>query len=132
MRWSINRIMANVVYRFINLEDQMRNVPLATKHPNLNDYMPVNIDAWESSPGSIPLFGRRISDGESGPLSRYSFSHEAQACYLLSKSLDDTRLAARSEIHSITASLQDFLKRLMDPATGTWGTFCGATSMTIR
>lgn len=61
----------------------MRDRPLATRAPRLNDYMPVNIDAWESSPSTVPLLERRICDNNSGPLSGYSFSREAQACYLL-------------------------------------------------
>jgi hypothetical protein len=125
--------MTNLVTRFINLEDQMHDRPLACKPPAPDDYVPVNIDAWESSSGTIPLLEQRLSDGENGMLSCYSFSREAQACYLLSKTLDVTRRGMRScDIHPITASLQDFLMRLMDPAVGTWGTFCGATSMTIR
>lgn len=111
----------------------MHDRPLATKGPGLNDYMPVNIDIWESSPSTVPLLERRVGDGKSGPLSEYSFSREAQACYLLGETLNIALTApGTSELHMITASLQDFLKRLMDPATGTWGTFCGATSMTIR
>jgi hypothetical protein len=111
----------------------MRDRPLASDPPGPDDYMPVNIDAWELCPGTVPLFKQRLSDGETGPLSSYSFGREAQACYLLSQTLAVTRLGMRScDIYPITARLQYFLKRLMDPETGTWGTFCGATSMTIR
>ncbi|KFX90886.1 hypothetical protein V490_06225 [Pseudogymnoascus sp. VKM F-3557] len=118
--------------RFINLEDQMRDRPLATRAPRLNDYMPVNIDAWESSPSTVPLLERRICDNNSGPLSGYSFSREAQACYLLGETLNIALTAPEtSELQMITVKLQDFLSRLMSPTSGTWGTFCGATSMTI-
>jgi hypothetical protein len=111
----------------------MHDRPLATKGPGRKDYMPVNIDAWELSPSTVPLLERQICDCESGPLSGYSFSREAQACYLLGETLNVARMAPGiSDLNMIRASLQDFLRRLMDPATGTWGTFCGATSMTIR
>lgn len=111
----------------------MRDRPLATQHPNLNDYMPVNLDAWESSPNTVPLVEGQIFNCGSGPLSRFSFTREAQACYLLGQTMTVSRTESTlSDLHSATMDLQNFLKRLMDPATGTWGTFCGATSMTIR
>jgi hypothetical protein len=48
--------MAKIVNRFINLEDEMRDRPLASKHPSLDDYVPANVGAWESSYNTTPLF----------------------------------------------------------------------------
>ena len=125
-----------IVDRFISLEDEICDLPLASKHPGLDDFEPVNIDAWENSFYTKPLFERRLSDRCSGPLSPDSFGCEAYACYLLSQTLDRRRQGdASSHVRAAAAPLEDFLSRLMDPSTrnlGKMGTFCGATSMTIR
>jgi hypothetical protein len=121
------------VDRFISLEDQMRDRPLASQHPTLNDYLPVDVNAWESSPNTVSLLGPRLDDGSMGLLGLDTFGREAQACYLLSQTLElrHQRIDTRN-VQTIATSLQRFLNLLMDPATGTWGTFCGATSLTIR
>lgn len=118
--------------RFINLEDQMRDRPIASRHPNLDDYTPVNVSAWESSSVTMPLLKRRLSYRGSGQLSPDSFEREAKACYHLSQILNwRSQGAAPTHVRTIAAPIEDFLSRLMDPSTGTRGTFCGATSMAI-
>ncbi|KIN03309.1 hypothetical protein OIDMADRAFT_26023 [Oidiodendron maius Zn] len=118
--------------RFINLEDQMRDRPIASRHPNLDDYTPVNVSAWESSSVITPLLKRRLSDRSSGQLSPDSFEREAKACYHLSQILDwRSQGVVSTHVRTIAAPIEDFLSRLMDPSTGTRGTFCGATSMAI-
>ena len=124
--------MTKIVSRFINLEDKMRDRPLASKHPSLDDYVPVNVGAWESSSSTTPLLTRRLSDLCSGQLSPDSFEHEAKACYLLSQTLDWRRQEeASSHVRAVAAPLEDFLSHLMDPSSGKRGAFCGATSMAI-
>jgi hypothetical protein len=124
--------MTKLVSRFISLEDKMRDRPLASKHPSLNDYVPVNVEAWESSSCTTPLLKHRLSDRCSMHLSPDSFEREAKACYLLSQTLDwCCRGEGSSHVRLVTAPLEDYLRHLMDPSTGTRGTFCGATSMTI-
>ena len=106
--------------------------PLASKHPSLDNYIPINISKWESSSTLIYLLKRRLSDRYSGKLSPDSFEREANACYLLSKTLDWRRQGEDSSyIRAVAAPLQDFLSHLMDPASGTKGTFCSATSIAI-
>ncbi|KIM99120.1 hypothetical protein OIDMADRAFT_146754 [Oidiodendron maius Zn] len=118
--------------RFINLEDKMRNRPLASKHPSPDDYVPVNIGVWESYCSPMPLLKRRLSDRSSGQLSPDSFEREAKACYLLSQTLDWRRRGeATPHVRVIATTLEEFLSHLMDPSTGTRGTFCSAMSMTI-
>ena len=110
----------------------MRDRPLASKRPSLDDYVPINISEWESSSTIIHLLKRRLSDRHSGKLSSDSFEREANACYLLSKTLDWRRQGEdSSRVQAVAAPLQDFLGLLMDPSAGTKGTFCGATSMAI-
>ena len=110
----------------------MRNHPLASKHPSPDDYVPVNIGVWESYCSPMPLIKRRLSNSCSGQLSPDSFEREAKACYLLSQTLDWRRRGeAISYVRVIAAPLEEFLSHLMDPSTGTTGTFCSATSMTI-
>jgi hypothetical protein len=124
--------ITKIVNRYINLEDKMRDRPLASQHPNLDDYVPVNVGVWESSPSTTPLLKRRLSDCYSGQLSPDSFESEAKACYLLSQTLDWRRRGGvSSHVRAVAAPLEDFLSHLMDPSTGKRGTFCGATSMTI-
>ena len=114
----------------------MRHQPLASRNPSLDDYEPVNIDAWEKSSYAIPLLERHISDYRSGQLSPDSFGREAQVCYILNQKIDVKRKGnSSSPMQTIAASLKDFLSRLMDPSArtlGKLGTFCSATSMTIR
>ena len=110
----------------------MRDRPLAAKDPSLDDYVPVNINTWETSSITIPLLEHHLSDCFDGQLRLDGFGLEAQACYLLSQALDWRRQGIAScNVRAIAAPLQNFLSHLMDPLTGTWGTFCGATSMTI-
>lgn len=125
-----------IVDRYISLEDKICDQPLASKHPSLDDYELVNIDAWENSIYTTPLFKRRLSDRYSRWLSPDSFRYKAYACYLLSQTLDRQRQGdASSYIRAVAALLEDFLGRLIDPLTrkfGKFGTFYSATSMTIR
>ena len=106
--------------------------PLASKHPSLDDYIPINISKWESSSTIIHLLKRRLSDRCSRKLSPDSFEREANACYLLSKTLDWRCQGEDSScIQAVAAPLQDFLSHLMDPVSGTKGTFYSATSIAI-
>jgi hypothetical protein len=112
----------------------MHGHPLASQNPTGDDYVPLDINAWDYSPSTTALLKRRLDDeGDLAPLSLDPLGREAQACYLFSQALE---LKGQSidtmHIRTVTANLQAFLKHLMDPASGTWGTFCGATSMTIR
>ena len=110
----------------------MHDRPLASKHPSLDAYIPINISIWEYSSHIIHLLKRRLSDGYNGKLSPDSFEREAKACYLLSKTIDwRCQGEDSSHVQAIAAPLQDFLSHLMDPSTGTKGTFCSATSMAI-
>lgn len=121
-----------VVNRLINLEDKMRDRPLASKHPSQDDYVPVNVGAWESSSTKTPLLKQRLSDRCDGQLYLDSFECEAKACYLLSQALDWRRQGGdSSHVRAVAAPLEDFLSHLMDPSNGTRGAFCSATSMTI-
>lgn len=122
--------ITKLVTRLINLEDNIRDRPLASQHPSLDDYVPINVAVWESS-STMPL-ERRLSDRCNGHLSSGSFEREAKACYFLSQTLDWRRQGeASSDVRTVLAPLQDFLCHLMDPSTGTQGTFCGAASMAI-
>ena len=47
--------MTKLVSRFISLEDKIHDRPLASNHPSLNDYVPVNVEAWESLSYTTPL-----------------------------------------------------------------------------
>jgi len=96
---------------------------LGLQHPTLNDYLPVNIDAWESAASARSAFwGDGCLMVALGNCVLIALAGKLKLAFLLSQVLELRPSGNRRYPCSpVAANLQDFLKRLMDPATGTWG-----------
>jgi hypothetical protein len=129
-------VLANL-HRAINLEPQMRGLPLAVEDPSPFDELPSEEDKdWTPGDKTFTLEGS-LDASTLSKLSVGNFGREAQACCLYNrvvKVLNNhtlTSLERENVVQVIDEDIQNFLKLLMHQSSGAWGTFCGSTSLTL-
>jgi hypothetical protein len=114
----------------------MRGRPLATRYIRDDDYLPLESDDLDESTADIldPTFRYFVSATSLPGVG--SFGRQAQATYLLDKVLQRVDVEALDEttwweLYHLDRELQALLSIIMEQASGKWGVYCGATSMTI-
>jgi hypothetical protein len=133
---KIKKIFANVP-RAINREPQIQGLPLAVEDPNPFDELPSEVDDWSASSGQILTLGNSLNAATESTLSVGSFGREAQACCLFNRVMkvlnnhSMVTLERESVIQALDRDIRKFLGLLMDESSGSWGTFCGSTAMTL-
>ncbi|KAN0122023.1 hypothetical protein V8E51_000349 [Hyaloscypha variabilis] len=123
--------------RAINREPQIQGLPLAVEDPNPFDELPSEVDDWSASSGQILTLGNSLNAATESTLSVGSFGREAQACCLFNRVMkvlnnpSMVTLERESVIQALDRDIRKFLGLLMDESSGSWGTFCGSTAMTL-
>jgi hypothetical protein len=125
------------LYRAINLEPEMLGLPLAVEDPSPFDELPSEEDQWSTSNEQTLTLKTCLDVATWSKLSVGNFGREAQAFCLYNrvvKVVNNLTLAAlerENVVQVLDGDIQKFLGLLMDQSSGAWGTFCGATSLTL-